>query len=613
MGRNIRRGSIPVRACLNHLRRRPIPEIMDDDCVAALKNLETQYGGSATTGYGLEVRLGEEARYVDFILKTYVKNVPLIDSHWIEIDYEQFAGKKPISACYFAKVAPDESGDYQTFLNKSMPTYVGEEYARSFHSALERILTALPPGANIKLVGYMESRGREAALRLVLNYPDFSAGAANLPALGWPGDTAALQQAFAPWVEAGFTFGFAVDVFPDHIGEKLGLETYWSEMDLQAYDSVIDRLERAGLCLPSKAAALRRWCRFPPCADPDLYTRISYIKLNYLQGRITEAKAYLEASSVHSNIEYPAFERPLRIDLEVSDGRGNSRTDDEVLDLILECGSEGVWGLRFYGCEGRASLPQWISAAQEGGFYTEVVLQDQDPGPWLRETAAAKPKAFIIDAGASRALKALRELGVGQGHESALLVRWYMTRENAETLPQVIKEMNALGVSELLITGMTPRGEGNPPTQAQMKAAAKQIWDWRFMRAEEENIWDWGSKGDRPSEPALSITIDKCFPVMHSMMGANALSIKVRCGFEIGCEGGRSSVFARADGTFSPCGFLPGEAAASLSAYWERSPALLAHRKAKHPTDFCASCDYAFRCVPCPVFMSRTPVCPLQP
>jgi hypothetical protein len=53
---------------LSHLSRHPIPEIMDDTCISALASIEKQYGDTVTHGAGLEVRLGQEARYVDYIM-----------------------------------------------------------------------------------------------------------------------------------------------------------------------------------------------------------------------------------------------------------------------------------------------------------------------------------------------------------------------------------------------------------------------------------------------------------------------------------------------------------------------------------------------------------------
>ena len=45
---------LPMRAFYAHLRRHPIPEIMDDACLAAIGNVEAQYGDTVTHGAGLE-------------------------------------------------------------------------------------------------------------------------------------------------------------------------------------------------------------------------------------------------------------------------------------------------------------------------------------------------------------------------------------------------------------------------------------------------------------------------------------------------------------------------------------------------------------------------------
>ena len=71
---------LSAKCFLAHLRRHPMPEILDDECLAALASVEAQYGGTVTHGAGLEVRLGEEARYVDYIMNIDEKNIPGIES-----------------------------------------------------------------------------------------------------------------------------------------------------------------------------------------------------------------------------------------------------------------------------------------------------------------------------------------------------------------------------------------------------------------------------------------------------------------------------------------------------------------------------------------------------
>ena len=59
---------LPVRAFLEHLRRHPLQEIMDAQCLSALQSVENQYGDTVSHGAGLEVRLGSPERYADYIL-----------------------------------------------------------------------------------------------------------------------------------------------------------------------------------------------------------------------------------------------------------------------------------------------------------------------------------------------------------------------------------------------------------------------------------------------------------------------------------------------------------------------------------------------------------------
>ena len=79
---------LPMQAFYAHLRRHPIPEIIDDACFVAIANVEAQYGDTITHGAGLEVRLGNTARYVDYIMNIDVDYIPFVQSLWYEIDYE---------------------------------------------------------------------------------------------------------------------------------------------------------------------------------------------------------------------------------------------------------------------------------------------------------------------------------------------------------------------------------------------------------------------------------------------------------------------------------------------------------------------------------------------
>ena len=93
---------LTMREFLAHLRRHPMPEIIDDECLAALGNVEAQYGSTLTHLGGLEVRLGDKARYVDYILNIDTDEIPGVSNLWVEIDYAEFARGGPIKPCFFA-------------------------------------------------------------------------------------------------------------------------------------------------------------------------------------------------------------------------------------------------------------------------------------------------------------------------------------------------------------------------------------------------------------------------------------------------------------------------------------------------------------------------------
>ena len=118
---------LPAKAFLAHLRRHPLPEIMDEACDAALSAVLGEYGGTITHGAGLEVRLGEDARYVDFIMSIDHDDIPHVEALWYEIDYGEFkktheTGTK-IMPCLFANT--DFGKDSKGGLDACAPPLIG--------------------------------------------------------------------------------------------------------------------------------------------------------------------------------------------------------------------------------------------------------------------------------------------------------------------------------------------------------------------------------------------------------------------------------------------------------------------------------------------------------
>ncbi|MBQ6779554.1 MAG: hypothetical protein IJP51_08710, partial [Acidaminococcaceae bacterium] len=480
---------LPARAYLAHLRRHPVPELMDEECLAALANVEAQFGDTITHGAGLEVRLGNPARFVDYIMCVDQDYVPGIQCIWYEIDYADYLRGGEISPCLFINTsdykeekadepehtaAEDDNVQRQEkpfvppmgkkFWDSVLPPFAGEKRAARLRGQLDRVLAALPPNATIKQIGTMSPRGELDILRLVVIFHQWESIFAWLRDVGWPGDTGAMEQALLPWKEAQ---GFAVNIDLSESGllEKTGLEVFGRWRHPLLVDKFIERLEDAGLCLPSKGAALRRWIRILPDGAPFIQTLVTYFKLNYAKGRVTEAKAYLEQSPYIHHHYFPHYERPVRLDMELTDGTA-VLPEETALARIRECGENRVRGIRFFSGETYELLERLLKACAAAGLRAEVVLglprgQEQESAAlqiersWLTALVAADVDSFLIDLEsdtdeyALHILAALKELGA-----TNVRMRWYMHHDNAGKLADVAKVAEESGAGELLVTGM---------------------------------------------------------------------------------------------------------------------------------------------------------------
>jgi hypothetical protein len=653
---------LPARAYLAHLRRHPVPELMDEECVAALANVEAQFGDTITHGAGLEVRLGNPARFVDYIMCVDQDYVPGIQSIWYEIDYADYLRGGDISPCLFVNTSDykEEKADQQDhtsaendnvqrqdkafappmgkkFWDSVLPPFAGEKRAARLRGQLDRILAALPQDATIKQIGTMSPRGELDILRLVVIFHRWESIFAWLRDVGWPGDAGAMEQALLPWKEAQ---GFAVNIDLGESGllEKTGLEVFGRWRHPLLVDKFIERLEAAGLCLPSKGAALRRWIRILPDADPFIQTLVTYFKLNYAKGRVTEAKAYLEQSPYIHHHYFAAYDRPLYLELELAEGK-ETLPAETALALIRDCGKNRVRHVRFTGgAAGYEALPELLRECRKQDVAAEIVITEPAREGWLSSLVAAGADAFLVDMAdendeaALTVLHTLQKLGFAN-----VRARWYMHKGNAGRLEAVVKTAAGSGVRELLLTGAKPQPGSKTKTQlpdrAQMETAAA------FIREYEGNPDS--SSPDSPQETKMLLTVESCFSQLRAVMGGKEAKRNPNMGIERGCEAGKSFFAVRADGSFTPCllmaqedgvlsyknltgentgelqsKVLPeGEAgrpaagasqqvavcngAEGIVAYWEKSPVLQALRSSEEGGNECESCCYKRRCLPC--------------
>ena len=630
---------LAVKNWLAHLRRHPMPEIVSAECMAALSSVEAQYGETESYGAGLEVRLGNPAAYVDYIMNIDEESIPKVKSLWYEIDYEEFsrsaATGKRIEPCLFANVGEE---DYRTFWDEVLPPFLGEERAKRLRAPLDRVTARLPEKAFIKQIGTMTSRGELDIMRLVILFPSWESIFPGLTSIGWEGNTAELASALEPWKESQ-RIAVNIDLGVDGVLPKIGIEVFSRWRHPLIVDKFIMRLEDAGLCLPEKGEALRRWIRFRPDADPFRQTLINYFKLNYKDGKITEAKAYLEQTPYINHNYFDAYEFPGRVDFYLRDGE-RALSADSALRLLAQCGENRLRRARFMGVEGYEEFDRLLGVCRENSIRAEVSLAEPVSREALEKMIAAGADSFLMDMDGETGWAANAETLCALGL-AGFRLRWFMHRDNAQDLPRVIRRAGETGAQELIVTGMKPCNPGlrrENPDRGQLIAAAEIINGWqkenlRNGDAENEPQNDAAKEvqdGDTANEPRTSapdaaagttktadagtksrmeLAVESCFSPLRAVMGGADEKRNGNRGIGRGCEAGSGFFAVQADGRFTPCPYLDaGETYSSITEYWERSPALKnIRRQSGHE-----GCPYARRCLPCLAAVKEADDCPVS-
>ena len=98
-----------------------------------------------------------------------------------------------------------------------------------------------------------------------------------------------------------------MDILPDRVGAKLGIELYSAEqtLSMHTWRPLHDALLALGVARADKLAALAdfpsfqqfrqfgAWLRTPPVGFPVIATALHHLKLVFAGDAVTEAKAYL--------------------------------------------------------------------------------------------------------------------------------------------------------------------------------------------------------------------------------------------------------------------------------------------------------------------------------
>ena len=590
---------------LAHLYRHPLPEIISDECLSALSAIEAGYGDEITHGAGLEVRLGEEARYVDYIMNIDEDGIPGIDSLWYEIDYEEFLKasrtKEEITPCLFANTDAKRAGD-SDYWEALLPPFLGEDRTKKLSSALYRVLEKLPRGAYIKQIGTMTGRKELSVMRLVIMFLAWEDIFTGLADIGWQGDITALRDALSPWKDAALT-AVNIDLCEKGVLQKIGIELASGWRHPLLMDKFISRLESEGLCLASKGEALRRFIRMRPEASPFIQTLIAYFKLNYRDGRITEAKAYLEQSPYIHHHYFDAYDRPAFLELELK-SKAHNLPVEEGLKWAGECIKNRVNRIRFTGdtagYEDFETLQKGIAALVKkagGNLITLTEIYGKVPKERLCKMAAAGAENFILCLeGTAEDEDILMHTGDAMDGltQNSLRVEWKMHRGNVQMLPGLFDKAEKAGAGEFVITGMTP--EGQFPAYDELRGAFDIIMSFR-----DEN-------------KDMELKVDPCFSPLRALMGGEDPKRNGNRGIERGCGAGRDRFFVSASGKAAPCRHLgPGKEAAGLSEYWENSPELKKLReKDSGRQPGCDTCTYRKRCLPCPAARETQTKCPVM-
>ncbi len=590
-----------VRAWLEHLREHSIPELLDETCMHALSSIEAQYGDIVSHGAGLEIRLGDEKRYADYIMCIDTDRIPFTKQLWYEIDYDAFlrasrTGER-IEPCLFANVDITCADSEKVFWDAVLPPFLGKERAVRLRKSLEKVLAKLAKGAHVKQIGTMSGRGELDMMRLVVEFPDWESMISHLAAIGWPGDAEAFRRATEPWKETD-RIAINFDIDKEGVRSKIGIEVFSRWRNPVLVDRFISGLEEAKLCLSSKADALRRWIRLRPDGAPFIQTSIHYFKLAYRDGRISEAKAYLKQSPYKEHDYFDAFRHPVWIDMELS-GDNEVMGFDEACKRIAECAELPVHYIRFSGCEGYEQLDELLRTCREKDICAEVILKKNVGKHRLLQMMEAGAGSFLVDINAVDGsslflLKTLCRTGF-----TRMRARWFLHSKNISKLEKAFRLASRLGASEFIVSGRNPRDPAlkNPMDCEQIDKAAGIIRSWLLS--------------DGEAQKHIKVFVESCFSQLLAYIGGEDPKQNPNRGIERGCEAGRAFMAVRADGTLSPCLFLEErERWEKMKDYWEASSSLKNLREKDMP-DVCKDCCYRRRCRPCPVAVEKE-LCPVH-
>ncbi len=574
-------GRLPAHYFISHLRRHPMPELLDEDFYKVLDNIELQYAELLSFCSGLEIRLGNPERYADYILCTEDPSYYQGAVKWLEMDYEACKRVGEIVPCVFLNTwdAADQvqNADNTDYWNDLLNVFCGEELSELLRKPFFSLLANLPKGAKIKQIGSMARPGECEKLRVVILFNSWNQIASFLVRAGWNGNVSLLEKAIFPWTDAE-RIALNVDLSSEGICEKTGFEIYHAVRHPVLADRMISRLEKAGLCLPEKAAALRRWIRIFPDSDPFIQTHITYYKLNYSDGRITDVKAYLEQSPWPKHRFFDAYDKPIYVEM-TAWNTGEEQARGRITEWLEMLSLANVRRIHLYGSEEGTEAANLIRHAKGLKMNVCVFLERTVEPERISELVNAGADGFVIVMyKTSEMLSVIHYLC--SSNVSDVSVKCIVSSANVESMISVFEELRNQNINELIISGFCGDAD-SVPSQAEM-----------------ENLAVWID-----SNKDMNVTVDSCFSPLRAIMGGNVIRKNSNYGVGMGCTAGRDHFYVDESGYPHPCRFLPEDKTiASLDEYWHNSQSLNSFRgNGFNNNPACADCNYRQRCFPCPV------------
>jgi hypothetical protein len=342
------------------------PRIASADAIEPMRAIARVLPPVLTTCF--ESRLGEEAPYVDFLLRLLPDDgshaaiagaagapfvLPdalrahpvwrrladffgawhapgarlgrsLIDG-FLEFDLDRPPSDPPVPCFFFTfHRAAEERADVAA---EAIAVLLGDAVPAAIYREIRLCFERLPAGASVFSVGVMFSREAEF-VRLCVNELPVSQWSQALVDLGWSGSRADLEAAASDLPSLADNAALAIDVGRDGVMPKVGLELSVRgglRRSKARWEPIFSRLVERGACLPGKRDGALAWIGYDhERADPDAWPeglrdrsralagsalsvfqrRISHIKLVVRPDKPVEAKTYLE--SMHYWVQHSA-------------------------------------------------------------------------------------------------------------------------------------------------------------------------------------------------------------------------------------------------------------------------------------------------------------------